>query len=128
MTISFPGGVTVDATIHGHTVRTDQPVPLGKDTAMTPFDLLFASLGTCTGFYALRFCQERSIPTEGLSLTLEPVRDEQRKRVTTVRIALQLPQGFPDKYMEPIRRAVDLCSVKRHLLEPPTFELTVNRR
>ncbi len=30
MTISFPGGVAVDATLNGHTVHTDQPAPLGK--------------------------------------------------------------------------------------------------
>jgi len=128
MMISFPGGVTVDATLNGHTVHTDQPAPLGNDTAMTPFDLLLASIGTCMGFYALRFCQERNIPTEDLRMTLEPIRDERQKRVATVRIALQLPRDFPDKYIEPIRRAADHCSVKRHLLEPPTFELTIDRR
>lgn len=125
MTISFPGGVSVDATVNGHTVHTDQPRPLGDDGAMSPFDLFLASAGTCMGFYALRFCQERGIPTEGLGLTLEPERDSASNRVTTVHIGLQLPDEFPIKYREAILRAVDHCSVKRHLVEPPRFELSI---
>lgn len=126
MTISFPGGVAVDATFDGHTVHTDQPAPLGGATAMSPFDLFLASIGACMGFYALRFCQERGLSLDGLGLTLDPIRDEQGKRVKTLRVALQLPRDFPDKYHDAIRRAVDHCSVKRHLLEPPAFELTLN--
>ena len=125
MTISFPGGVSVDATVNGHTVHTDQPRPLGDDEAMSPFDMFLASAGTCMGFYALRFCQERGIPTEGLGLTLEPERDPASNRVVTVRIGLQLPDEFPNKYRDAILRAVDHCSVKRHLVEPPRFELSI---
>ena len=126
MSISFPGGVAVDATFNGNTVRTDQPRPLGEDAAMSPFDLFLASIGTCMGFYALRFCQERGLSTEGLALTLDSVRDPERKLVTTLKIALQLPRDFPEKYIQPMRRAVDHCAVKRHLLEPPSFELTLS--
>lgn len=125
MTISFPGGVSVDAHVNGHTIHTDQPRPLGQDSAMTPFDLFLASAGTCMGFYALRFCQERGIPAEGLGLNLEPVRDPVSKRVTVVQIGLQLPDGFPEKYEAAILRAVDHCSVKRHLVEPPRFDLAI---
>lgn len=125
ITISFPGGVAVDATLHGHTVHTDQPPPLGGGSAMSPFDLFLASIGTCMGFYALRFCQERGISSDGLGLTLHAIRDEQQKRVATIEVALQVPRGFPAKYRDAIRRAVDHCSVKRHLLEPPDFEVVV---
>jgi hypothetical protein len=78
------------------------------------------------GFYALRFCQERGIATEGLGLSLETLRDEAKKRVATIRVALTLPPGFPEKYEGAIRRAVDQCAVKKHMVEPPAFELTVS--
>jgi putative redox protein len=127
MTVSFPGGVAVDATYKGHTIRTDQPVKAGGgDAAMAPFDLFLASIATCMGLYALRFCQERNLPTEGLGLTLEPVRDEEKKMVVTVRVQLELPDGFPDKYRAAIERAVDLCAVKKHIHEPPKFELQLH--
>jgi ribosomal protein S12 methylthiotransferase accessory factor len=127
MTISFPGGVAVDATFKGHTLRTDQPKPLGDDSAMSPFDLFLASIGTCMGFYALRFCQERDLATDGLALTLDPIRDAQGKRVAKMNIALQLPHGFPEKYADAILRAVDHCAVKRHLHDAPEFVITSHR-
>ena len=124
--VSFPGGVAVDAHVGGHVVRTDQPRPHGGDSAPAPFDLFLASIATCMGFYALRFCQERGIPTESLGLSLETVRDDSRKRLSAIRAALTLPLGFPEKYEDAIRRAVDQCAVKKHLAEPPAFELTVS--
>ena len=126
MTVSFPGGVMVDATFKGQTVRTDQPLAGGgTNTAMSPFDLFLASIATCMGFYALRFCQERNLSTEGLGLTLEPVRDPETKQITLFRIAVALPADFPEKYRGAIERAVDHCAVKKHILEPPKFELQV---
>jgi putative redox protein len=123
--VSFPGGVAVEAGVKGHTVRTDQPAPLGAGSAPSPFELFLASIATCMGFYALRFCQERGIATAGLGLSLETVRDEAKKRLSTIKVALTLPPGFPEKYIGAIRRAVDECAVKKHMVEPPAFELTV---
>jgi len=124
ITVSFPGGVAVDATYAGHTVRTDQPLSGGgTGTAMSPFDLFLASIGTCMGFYALRFCQERNLSTEGLGLTLEPLREGDGKRMTALRIAVELPSGFPEKYRGAIERAIDHCAVKNQIVNPPRFEL-----
>lgn len=116
----------IDATFKGNTVRTDQPEAAGgTDTAMSPFDLFLSSIATCMGFYALRFCQERKLPTEGLGLTLEPVRDPESRHVALMRVALTLPAGFPEKYKGAIERAVDHCAVKKHIMEPPRFELMI---
>ncbi|MFZ2493766.1 MAG: OsmC family protein [Thermoanaerobaculia bacterium] len=124
--VTFPGGVRVDATFRGHTVQTDQPQPYGEDTAMAPFDLFMASLATCAGFYALRFCQQREISTEGLALTLTTERDPEKKMTSLVRIALTTPPGFPEKYNEAIIRAMDQCAVKKHIFDPPQFDITVS--
>ena len=123
MQIRFPGGVAVEATNGGHTIRTDQPRKAGgADSAPSPFDLFLASIGTCGGYYALRFCQERALPTEGLGVTLETDLDE-RGRVTTVRLEIALPPDFPEKYRPAIVRAVEHCKVKAHIEEPPRFEV-----
>jgi ribosomal protein S12 methylthiotransferase accessory factor len=126
MNVSFPGGVAVEARFRDHTVLTDQPSPVGANSAMSPFDLFLASIATCMGFYALRFCQERDIPTEGLDLQLNPVRDPERKRVAKIEVQVKAPHGFPEKYRAALLRAVDLCAVKRHLHEPPSFEITIS--
>ena len=126
MEIDFPGGAAVSARFRGHEILTDQPARAGgNDTAPPPFDLFLASIGTCAGFYALRFCQSREIDTEGLGVTLEPVRDPETKRIATIRIELKLPPGFPERYHRVILRAVDQCAVKRHIVQPPEFDVTI---
>lgn len=124
--VTFPGGLLVSATTRGHTVITDQPAAAGgTDTTMAPFDLFLASIATCAGYYAIRFCQERNLSTAGLGLTLHPIRDPEGKRVTTIRMELRIPDGFPEKYEQAILRAVDHCAVKRHIVEPPRFEVEI---
>lgn len=124
MDIRFPGGVAVDAHFDGFRIRTDQPLASGgENSAPAPFDLFMASLGTCAGFYALRFCQERQLPTRGLSLTLDWERDVAGHRLSKIRLALSLPPEFPGKYRQAVIRAINQCSVKRTILDPPEFEV-----
>ena len=40
---------------------------------------------------------------------------------------LQLPEGFPQKYEQAIVRAVEQCTVKRHVQDPPKFAVTTSR-
>jgi putative redox protein len=124
MAITFPGGVAVEATLEGTTIRTDQPEKYGGGgTAPAPFDLFLASIGTCAGFYALRFCQERQIPADGLGLSMTWERSPETKLIARIRIAMTLPSGFPEKYRTAIVRAADQCAVKKHLAEAPAIEV-----
>lgn len=124
---SYPGGVKVDVSYKGHTLHTDQPESAGgTNSEMSPFDIFLSSIAGCMAYYALRFCQERKIPTEGLSLTINPVKSEDGKRIARLESDLVLPPEFPAKYREAIIRAIDHCSVKQHLLEPPAIALTVH--
>jgi ribosomal protein S12 methylthiotransferase accessory factor len=125
MEITFPGGMRVVAIHDGFRVATDQPGSHGGGgTAPSPFDLFLVSIGTCAGFYALRFCQQRGIDTGGLSLRVTPHEDPKVRRVVRIEIAIALPIRFPERYREAIVRAVEQCTVKRHLLEPPRFEIS----
>jgi ribosomal protein S12 methylthiotransferase accessory factor len=124
MKITFPGGLRVNAAFKGFVVTTDQGLEHGGDgTAPEPFDLFLASLGTCAGLYALRFCQQRGIATWDLGLTLTTKKHPEAKGLALVRLEIELPAGFPEKYREAIVRAVDQCAVKRHIVEPPPFEV-----
>lgn len=127
MTVSFPGGVAVEAHFGKHVVLTDQPEPYGTDAAMAPFDLFIASIATCMGFYALRFCQQRNLSTEGLDLELETIREPDGKRVAKIEVHLKTPKDFPEKYHDALLRAIDHCAVKKHLYDPPEFETKLVR-
>ena len=123
--VTFPGGMAVEGHVDGFVVPTDQPVCSGGGgTAPSPFDLFLVSIAACAGYYALRFCQERGLSTRGLRAALETERDDAHKRVATVRIAIDLPEGFPEKYRAALLRSINQCSVKRHLEEPPLFEVS----
>jgi uncharacterized OsmC-like protein len=122
--ISFPGRKKVVARIGEILITTDQPVADGGDgSAPAPFTLFLTSIATCAGYYALQFCLSRNISTEGMSCRVFFTYDEQEHRYTAVRIALALPLGFPDKYRDAIVRAMDLCAVKKNLLQPPKFSI-----
>lgn len=122
MTLSFPGGVAVEARFGDHVLRTDQPVKSGGGgTAPSPFDLFLVSIATCAGFYALRFCQERELSTEGLDVAMSWTRSAESGLIDQVQLDLTLPRGFPEKYRTAILRAVDQCTVKKHLAHPPAI-------
>lgn len=126
MEITFPGGVQVNAQFDGFAIATDQPESSGGlNSAPSPFELFLASLGTCAGFFALRFCQQRELPTTGMRLELTSERNADTRRLDQVRITLHLPDGFPEKYRSAIIRSTDQCTVKKALLDPPEIVLSV---
>ncbi|HDD57063.1 MAG TPA: osmotically inducible protein OsmC, partial [Thermoplasmatales archaeon] len=71
MKITFPGGEKVFAHYDNFVIQTDQPVVEGGEgSAPSPFDLFIASIGTCIGYYVLKFCKQREIPYEDIVLHL----------------------------------------------------------
>ena len=125
MQISFPGGVSVAAQLGEFSVLTDQPVAAGGDnSAPSPYALFLGSIGTCAGFFALRFCQQREISTEGLGLSLDIDRDAETRELRKVKIDIHLPAGFPDKYRKAIIKATDQCAVKQAIIAQPEFEVS----
>ena len=120
MQITFGEGLRVSAAFGGHEVHTDQPAAAGgDDSALGPYHLFLASLGTCAGFFALRFMRERGIDSEGASITLTHETDPATGLASAVEIDLTLPPGFPDKYRRAIVLAMDQCKVKRQLEQAP---------
>ncbi|MGD9675779.1 MAG: OsmC family protein [Candidatus Bipolaricaulia bacterium] len=126
--IGFPGGKRVDATYGGFVIRTDQPESAGgTGSAPTPFNLFLASLGTCSGYYVLAFCQKRQISTEGVSLTLRATRDDAAHRISRIEVRIRLPHSFPEEYVAACVRAAEQCAVKAHLESPPAMSIEAER-
>jgi putative redox protein len=122
MTVSFPGGKRVNASYDGFEVATDQAVDSGGDgSAPEPFDLFLASLATCAGIYVLGFCQKRDISYDGVRLVQSWERDEKTRRLTSVRIGIEVPPEFPDKYLDALIRVANQCAVKKAIESPPDF-------
>lgn len=120
MTVTFPGGKQVTAHYDGFDIATDQAIDSGGEaTAPEPFDLFLASLATCAGYYVLKFCDSRSIPTDGVTLHQSWERDEKTGRLARITITIRVPSDFPAKYHKALVRAADSCAVKKTLADPP---------
>jgi ribosomal protein S12 methylthiotransferase accessory factor len=128
MEIRFPGGKKVEAMFDDVTVKTDQPIADGgSGSAPSPFDLFLASIGTCSGYYVLSFCQRNNIPTEHMKLTARFFRNTRTHLVENVHIDIQVPGDFPEKYSRAIVKSADVCTVKRNLQNPPTIDIRLKR-
>lgn len=125
--VIFPGKMKVEAFYKGYRVVTDQPVYAGGEgTAPSPFDLFLISIATCAGYYFMAFCLERGISLEGSKVVMSMEKNPEEKRISRLYIDLFLPAGFPEKYREAVKRAVDSCTVKLHIFQPPEFIIRVN--
>lgn len=110
--VVFDGGMKINADMDGLTIKTDQSVKEGGEgSAPSPFQLFLASLATCAGIYAKRFCDTRKIATEGLGIRVLCDYAEKGFKVEKMTFELTLPEGFPEKYTSAIVRAIDLCTI-----------------
>ena len=126
MTITFAAGAKVDARCGEFVIRTDQPLAGGGDgSAPSPFDYFLASIGTCAGIYVLNFLKQRQISTRGVHLSLSTARDPDSRALSEVTIKAVVPAGFPAKYERALVAAMNLCAVKKSILDPPRFRTVV---
>ncbi len=121
MVIDFPGGSRVDAHFGPFTIQTDQPP---EASAPTPFATFLASIGTCAGIYVLGFCRQRGIPTDGIRLLQRLEVEKSTGMVTKVFLDIQVPPDFPAKYKDALIRSAEQCAVKKHLEQPPKFQVS----
>jgi len=122
--IDFPGGARVDAHFGPYTVMTDQPPSAGgQGTAPAPFSIFLASIGTCAGIYVLGFCRQRGVPTDGIRIVQRMEASPATRMISKITLEIQLPPEFPEKYKDAVIRAADQCAVKKHLENPPQFDV-----
>jgi putative redox protein len=122
--ITFPGGARVDAALDDFVIETDQPPSEGGEgSAPTPFSLFLASIGACAGIYVLSFCRHRGIPTENIRIRQRVEGDFEKQQVRSVTLDILLPPEFPAKYARAVARMAEMCAVKKHLDDPPTFKV-----
>jgi putative redox protein len=118
MDIVFPGGLRVDALSGNTVIPTNQD---GSDPA--PFGLFLASIGTCAGIYVLSFCQQRGLPTENIRIKQRMSTNPFTRMVEHIELDIQVPPDFPEKYKDALIRSAGLCAVKKHLENPPQFDV-----
>ena len=127
MKITFPGGKKVNAEFNGFTHKTDQAcISGGDESAPEPFSTFLSSIGTCAGIYILGFCQQREIDTNGMELVQSMNFNPFSGMIDKIKLNIVLPNGFPDKYKKAVINSANLCAVKKHMENPPIFEISTS--
>lgn len=76
----------------------------------------------------LKFCKQREIPYEDIVLHLNEEWNPELRRITRIKVIIELPPSFPAKYREAIVRTADQCTVKRHLVAPPETNIETKEK
>jgi putative redox protein len=122
--VTFEGKKKINANFNGFEVKTDQDFDAGgENSAPSPFELFLASIATCAGIYVKSFCDIRKLPTENIKIFQESVHDLLTHMVIEIRININLPDDFPEKYKEPLINVVNMCKVKQHIGNPPRIDI-----
>jgi putative redox protein len=125
VTVKHCGQVKFEATAREHRVICDQPATNGgSDSGMTPPEFLLVSLGTCAGFYAAKYLETRSLPTEGLEVTVSAEKATQPARLGSFRIEVTVPALDP-AHEAGVLRAVKACLIHNTLLNAPAIHTVV---
>lgn len=120
MIIDFPGDARVDAHFGPFSIKTDQP-PVAS--APSPFDTFLASIGTCAGIYVAGFCQRRGLPTKEIRIVQRMHSNPENGLIGKIDLEIQVPETFPEKYRPALIKSAELCAVKKHLENPPKFNV-----
>jgi putative redox protein len=129
ITVYFESGKKVNAVVHGFSVKTDQPIRSGgENSAPAPFNLFLASLATCAGFYVKAFCDQRNIPGDDITLSMDYEVNQATHLVSKFMIEIKVPADFPEKYDAAVINAAGVCTVKRHLNPEIENIITLTRK
>ena len=124
MEIYFDGNKKVNTKLNGQIIKTDQPLQGGGEgSAPSPFDLFLASIGTCAGIYVKGFCDQRGLSSDGIKLIQRMNFNPETRLIDKIDLEIQVPKDFPEKYKEAVINSANLCTVKKHLQNPPRFEV-----
>jgi len=124
MEIYFDGNKKINARFNGQDIKTDQPLQGGGEgSAPAPFDLFLASIGTCAGIYVKGFCDQRGIPSDDIKIIQKMNFNPMSRLIDRIDLEIQVPEDFPEKYKDAVINAANLCAVKRHMQQPPAFDV-----
>jgi putative redox protein len=130
MTVTWLQGSRLAVEARRHRLLVDQPEEEGgEDQGMTPVELLIASLGSCIGYFAARFCQRHHLPADGLRVTMAWEYEEKPHRVGSMAARVHLPPPVADM-LEPAMRArmqkvLEGCTVHNSIAITPKIGVTI---
>jgi putative redox protein len=123
--VSHLGQVKFNIQSRSHSILCDQPTDNGgEDSAMTPPELMLASLGSCAAFYAVQYLKTRNLADSGVEVSVTAEKLKQPARLGNFNIRVECPVPLTEEQTEGLRRSVHHCLIHNTLLAPP--EITID--
>ncbi|MBI3811455.1 MAG: OsmC family protein [Nitrospirae bacterium] len=127
MEITWIKGVQLDVKVRGHRILTDQPLEEGgTDEGMTPVEMLVASLGSCIGYFAVRFYQRHEFKTAGLRVAMEWGYAEQPHRIGSLTAHVHLPVKLDSTMRDRLQKVLDGCTIHNSIRIAPKIEVRLS--
>jgi len=93
----------------------------GPGPLPAPPVLFLGSLAACAGLFAVNYMKARGLPCDGLNVVGEAGHADDPRRLVDVRLHVLLPHPIEERHIAPLRRSVDLCTLKNSLTHPPAI-------
>jgi uncharacterized OsmC-like protein len=125
--VDYKGKLQFQAIARDHRVWSDQPLENGgEDAGMTPPEYFLASLGSCIGLYAVKYCQARALDASGLKIDVSAEKTADKPaRLDNINIQLTVPIPLNPKQQCGLRAAVDACLIENTLTHSPTITISI---
>jgi putative redox protein len=122
--VSHLGQVKFNIQSRSHSILCDQPVENGgEDSAMTPPELMLASLGSCAAFYAVQYLKTRNLAESGVEVSVTADKLKQPARLGNFNIRVECPVALTEEQTEGLMRSVHCCLIHNTLLSPPEIKI-----
>ena len=122
--VSHLGQVKFNIQSRNHSILCDQPVENGgADCAMTPPELMLASLGSCAAFYAVQYLKTRNLSDHGVEVSVTAEKLKQPARLGNFNIRVECPVPLTKEQTEGLMRSVHHCLIHNTLLAPPEIKI-----
>jgi putative redox protein len=126
MSVSWIDGLQLAVEVRKHKIFSDQPADEGgKDQGITPTEMFIASLGTCMGYYAARFCQRHKMQMTGLKVYLAWDYAERPHRIGTITVRVNVPGEWDPGLKERLHKVIEGCTVHQSIIVPPKIHIEI---
>ncbi len=124
--VDFAGKKKFDVKVRDVKTATDLPKEMGGDnTALTPPELLVASLGTCVGYYVLGYLNTAKLDPKGLSVEVDWDFDEKHTRIERLHVHVKTPNAVLGERKDSVLAAAEKCIVHNTLRNYPNVSVFV---
>lgn len=101
-----------------HVLWADEPKEAGgQDEGMDPFELLLASLGSCTAITVRMYADRKQWPLETIRIVLKRAQDKEQQR-SRIHMKIRLTGDLSDAQRQRLMEIAGKCPVHRVLMNP----------